>query len=234
MDLGVGSTILAGSLTRQRSLATAPLAGQARALRTLVRHLPLLLLGLGRLLAVRATNYHEVHSEYGTHWNFFFTLGLVSLLMAWFAPRSALGCACAASTLLAVHQWLLLSGLTELVHEAPRATLVLANKEGLVSLLGYLALALAASACAPLVPEAPPMAKGAGFTTHELTRRVAPLLLVDIGLWLASGMSDAWVEPTSRRLCNAAYVLWVLAQGLLALALAALRELLVDQAGDGE
>ena len=232
MDLGVGSVIMAGALTRRQSHPTR--SPRTAMMRILTRQCPLLLLGVGRLLAVRATSYHEVHSEYGTHWNFFFTLALVSAALPWIEPRSAGGCAAAASALLCVHQWLLLKGLSELVRDAPRVSFVLANKEGLVSLTGYLALALAAAACAPLVPRAP-MAegRGRGVSASEVVRCMTPLLLVDMGLWLASAAADTWLEPTSRRLCNAAYVLWVLAQGLLALACASFRELLFDHGGDG-
>ena len=41
--------------------------------------IPLFVLGLMRLASVKATDYQEHVSEYGTHWNFFFTLLVVKV-----------------------------------------------------------------------------------------------------------------------------------------------------------
>lgn len=251
MDLGTGAAVFASGLSA-RPIRAFPSDGRVHVRHALPRHLPLLVLGALRLLAVRAVSYHEAVSEYGTHWNFFFTLGLVRILSPWLAsacgssPRcSALG----ACTLLAVHQASLLCGLTGWVRHAPRETLLAANKEGLVSLAGYLVLALAGRACAPLLPRftahstrgahgahGAHSSRGAhgahgehcleGVSAREAARCAALLAFVDVGLWFAAGTADAWIEPTSRRLCNAAYVLWVVALGLLVLLLAWAREVL--------
>ena len=44
------------------------------------RNLPLFMLGFFRLALVKYFGYHEHVSEYGIHWNFFFTLGLLPVL----------------------------------------------------------------------------------------------------------------------------------------------------------
>lgn len=51
-------------------------AGAARAA------VPLLVLGLARAVSVKATAYAEHVSEYGVHWNYFFTLAVVSMATA--------------------------------------------------------------------------------------------------------------------------------------------------------
>ena len=233
MDLGVGAVVLVGALSRRRpqrcdrgesppssssstttSTASSGRAALATAARALVRHLPLVGLGVGRLVAVRATAYHEVHSEYGVHWNFFFTLALVAagggLVEAVRAP--ALGDAARGACVLAAHQAALaLGGAAWVVGEGPRATLLAANREGLVSLPGYLALSLLGGALRTALAPKPSLREW-----RAAVRRLAGL---DAVLWAAAAAADAALQPTSRRLCNAAYVLWVLAQVTLVLCL---------------
>jgi phosphatidylinositol glycan class W len=43
---------------------------------------PLAVLGAGRAISVKATAYAEHVSEYGVHWNYFFTLAAVSMATA--------------------------------------------------------------------------------------------------------------------------------------------------------
>ena len=44
--------------------------------------IPLVVLGCARLLATRGVQYQEHVSEYGVHWNFFFTLAVVKVTNA--------------------------------------------------------------------------------------------------------------------------------------------------------
>jgi len=47
--------------------------------KSLKSSLPLIVIGLARVVAVKALNYQEVVTEYGLHWNFFFTLVAVKV-----------------------------------------------------------------------------------------------------------------------------------------------------------
>lgn len=240
MDLGVGAFVLMGTLTRHRagqstseshSPTSTPRASPL-VWRVLSRHGPLLALGVGRLAAVRAVDYHSSHSEYGVHWNFFFTLSGVAVAESLLVPSvddPADTCATAkkASTfgrrrrhpwkgsvlgalILMAHQWALsYGGLSEFVLHAPRTSFVSANKEGLGSLPGFLGIALMGSAFRDLLRP-----RGSLEAWRAALRQLAAL---DVGLWALALAADALVQPASRRLCNLAYALWVLAQVLLAL-----------------
>jgi len=48
-------------------------------LKSIKQAAPLLILGLLRVLTVKTADYHEHVSEYGVHWNFFFTLAVVQV-----------------------------------------------------------------------------------------------------------------------------------------------------------
>lgn len=123
MDAGVGLFALNSGITA--GVHDAGAAGLRHALRTAATTA---LLGAARLAAVKLSGYPEHAGEYGTHWNFFFTLaavGLVVALAAWPlrraaaalarpaaapATRAALRQAAAAgagAALVVLHQWLL-------------------------------------------------------------------------------------------------------------------------------
>ena len=50
--------------------------------KTIIQSIPLLILGVIRLLTNKSLEYQEHVSEYGIHWNFFFTLSIVNMLSA--------------------------------------------------------------------------------------------------------------------------------------------------------
>ncbi|KNZ57310.1 hypothetical protein VP01_218g8 [Puccinia sorghi] len=104
-------------------------------------------LGLVRILFVKGVDYPEHVTEYGVHWNFFFTLSILPMTGV-FARRLYEACGvnlAMIGVLLAVgtfHQAVLsFGGVQEYVLSgAPRTTLVSANREGLASLPGERAL----------------------------------------------------------------------------------------------
>lgn len=167
MDGGVGSFIISHAITSiharggggggvggkgaQGAPASASASPSARGMaaqlwRILRSILPLLVLGVLRLFTIRAVHYQEHVSEYGVHWNFFFTLAAVALLSAALsraihartAARFGLGLLVAFQTALSA------TGLTSYIMHAPRVSLFSANKEGVLSSVGYFSLYLVA------------------------------------------------------------------------------------------
>lgn len=103
-------------------------------------------------MATEAVGYQQHVGEYGTHWNFFLTLALTTQPVAALLARNPLqshndsSLLAAGLLVAAMHEGMLCAGGLALVMQNPRgpgwASL---NKEGLLSLPGYLALALVAA-----------------------------------------------------------------------------------------
>ena len=184
--------------------------------------------GVGRLLVTAGADYQHHASEYGLHWNFFFTLAvlrLLGMLLPW-ATRSGVLAAAAGSGLLMTHHWFMsVQQIIDLVHHELRGSdLLSANKEGLFSLLGYWALQLLATAAGHaayrLAGAALPRPASSG-SLLSIRVKVAPAgrATLRLLLKLAAGTAALWgaywwaagEQPVSRRACNAAYVLWMLA-----------------------
>lgn len=82
MDVGVGLFLMAHGVTspeaRETTSAKQRSVGFLHLVGVTLRHvLPLLVLGSMRLLSVKSTGYQEHVTEYGVHWNFFFTIAAV-------------------------------------------------------------------------------------------------------------------------------------------------------------
>ncbi|KAF0540860.1 GPI-anchored wall transfer protein 1 [Gigaspora margarita] len=85
MDLGVGSFVFSSGIVAARPFLKKPenrfkpFKGQL--LRAVRQALPILILGFIRLMMVKGVDYQEHASEYGIHWNFFFTLGFLPIFV---------------------------------------------------------------------------------------------------------------------------------------------------------
>ena len=140
MDLGVGSFVFSnGIISYRRFKKSSQLSRLARIRESLRSTLILLVLGLIRLFSVKATNYQEHVTEYGVHWNFFFTLSLLPLVSIAFdflsmKLRFALGLIGAL-----VYEYYLMSSPTFLDYllNAERTDFISANREGIFSFVGY-------------------------------------------------------------------------------------------------
>ncbi len=224
MDMGVGSFVYSAGIVASRPLLKERADGRGtplgtRLMRSIRHSLPLLALGVVRLLSVKGLDYAEHVTEYGVHWNFFFTLGFLPPFVALF--QSALKVVpsyAGLAILLGVAYQVVLdsTSLKAYILIGPRTDLLSMNREGIFSFWGYLAIFLAGQDTGMVVlPRSlnPRGALGGGSSK----RTTLPLTL---GMW-----SVAWIAlyflctdytygagvTVSRRLANLPYILWVVA-----------------------
>ena len=79
MDVGVGAFVVSNAIVSAEARDVYTRGGPFTSVvfRSVKSSLPLLVLGVARLMSVKSTGYQEHISEYGIHWNFFFTLFIV-------------------------------------------------------------------------------------------------------------------------------------------------------------
>ena len=108
------------------------------------KHYLVLVLGLGRMIALKVFNYHENVSEYGVHWNFFvtlFSIWQISDFLHRFLSRKFLPWF--AITVLLLYQFTLSkTTMTDFIFAASRKNFFYANREGFLSLFGYVPMYL--------------------------------------------------------------------------------------------
>lgn len=153
MDLGVGSFVFAAGVVAARQQLKEDFAQVKKSIgtrmKTALRHsFPLAVLGFIRLATVKGLDYTEHESEYGVHWNFFFTLSLLSPVFAllqpilrWLPSYSAIAFGIAVS-------YEILLYMTPLKHyiilsERIPGDFLSQNREGVYSFIGYFAIFMA-------------------------------------------------------------------------------------------
>ncbi|GFH48124.1 hypothetical protein CTEN210_04600 [Chaetoceros tenuissimus] len=165
MDIGAGSFALSGgfvswyarrSMTKKEAERPKLQTEMKRFRKVIMRSIPLIIMGFLRLLTTKGLDYQEHVSEYGVHWNFFFTLTATGLLSTFF--RGILGFRSPAVwiTLGILYQtYLTFYGGQDYIENAPRycenhndsalamkaliiCNLFAANREGILGSIGYL------------------------------------------------------------------------------------------------
>ncbi|KAM7536693.1 hypothetical protein Aperf_G00000086348 [Anoplocephala perfoliata] len=166
MDIGVGMIAVAIGVSNVTFLDIVQTKSRKKRLGILTRAtIPCLIIGLIRMVTVKSLGYPEHETEYGIHWNFFFTLAFIRFggiltayilsgrndfdsMTAYFALCGALAC---------IQQWIVLPianrVFPRLAHPGNSAFgalrkgnfewlgwVIQANAEGIVSLPGYLSL----------------------------------------------------------------------------------------------
>ncbi|KAJ4422745.1 Glucosaminyl phosphatidylinositol (GlcN-PI) nositol acylation protein [Gnomoniopsis sp. IMI 355080] len=231
MDVGVGAFVFSAGLVGARPVLKerAAHAGGSRAMASTlpgrlgrsVRHaLPLFALGVVRLLSVKGLDYAEHVTEYGVHWNFFFTMGLLPPFVALFqsALKFVPSYAALALILGVAYQVVLEStGLKAYILTAPRVDLLSQNREGICSFVGYLAIFLAGQDTGMYVL---PRNINSRSSASGATQRTTLLMTLAVwsGIWsalyfLATNYHYGAGLLVSRRLANLPYILGVAALG---------------------
>eukprot|EP00429_Kryptoperidinium_foliaceum_P032138 CAMPEP_0176137188 /NCGR_PEP_ID=MMETSP0120_2-20121206/69639_1 /TAXON_ID=160619 /ORGANISM="Kryptoperidinium foliaceum, Strain CCMP 1326" /LENGTH=95 /DNA_ID=CAMNT_0017473011 /DNA_START=1 /DNA_END=285 /DNA_ORIENTATION=+ len=87
--------------------------------KTVIHTLPLVIIGIIRIITNQELEYQEHVTEYGVHWNFFFTLGVLALIPLWITHRKPTWILPA--VLLGLYQVALSTrGVQEFIENAPR------------------------------------------------------------------------------------------------------------------
>jgi phosphatidylinositol glycan class W len=220
MDMGVGSFVFTNGVVSVRSSLKSKggqLPSLSKRLIASMRHaLPLLVLGVVRLVSVKGLDYAEHVTEYGVHWNFFFTLGFLPPFVALFQSAftlvpsyAVLSCVLAAAYELALDK----TRLGAFIIIAPRTNLFSQNREGIFSFFGYLAIFLAGQSLGSVaLPRQQPLSKNVS-AAKRLRQSILGKLVVTALLWtILFHFSISYYGlglGVSRRLANLPYFLWV-------------------------
>lgn len=245
MDLGVGLFVFSGGVVSARALLQTPTGATSRPalhqrlLGSLRHSVPLLVLGLVRLYSVKGLDYAEHVTEYGVHWNFFFTLALLppfveltdSLTRHLFKSYDLL----AISIAIAYEVTLNSTDLLSYILISPRGPSLLSkNREGVFSFAGYLAIFLSGRSTGlrvlPFQTPPPKGSKGVQGAAYARRERVQVMKNLGVQLIIYSVMFVFCVSyytgnlQVSRRLANAPYVFLVAAYNNFQILLFALIE----------
>ncbi|XP_042485665.1 S-locus-specific glycoprotein S13-like [Macadamia integrifolia] len=157
----------------------------------------------------------HVHiGEYGVHWNFFFTLAAVSIL-TFMANIQTQNCGTLGSSILLGYQTCLLYGLNEYLLSSRRGKDIISqNKEGIFSIFGYWGLYLVGIQLGNYL-----FFGNDSTSMRNIQWARKRVWILTFLFWFLTIILDKHVEKVSRRMCNLAYVTFVLAQNFQVLGL---------------
>lgn len=169
------------------------------------------ILGFLRLISGSLSSYHVSDIEYGSHWNFFFTFGMVRLLSPTTRTKHVRPIFVALSLLAAYHCSLKFGLETWILSQAPRNNLLSANREGIFSLLGYVALDYAAVELVDYMKRPKTVFKDWLHLSVILTS-------LAVAGWISLPLCQAILGYPSRRLANASFCFWMMTYNVTLLA----------------
>ncbi|XP_075051699.1 glucosaminyl-phosphatidylinositol-acyltransferase PIGW [Mixophyes fleayi] len=229
MDIGVGCFIFANAIVSPEARSQGEMTSKSyRVKKQLMSVWPLVFLGFGRLLSVKAIEYHEHLSEYGIHWNFFFTLAIVrvlsSVLFTLIPPQKIW---IVAATIIAIYQLILeMTNLKRFVLHGSdgkdtRAGFLNANREGIFSAIGYVAIYMVGIQVGLYIQKK-------RMSVKEWIAPIYMLAIISFLFFIGGTMFQTYVEPISRRMANLPFCMWIVGQCMAWLCLILLCDLVLD------
>mmetsp|Transcript_19467 Transcript_19467/g.28679 ORF Transcript_19467/g.28679 Transcript_19467/m.28679 type:complete len:490 (+) Transcript_19467:121-1590(+) len=233
MDLGAGSFCVSGGFVscyarrrgEESKKESEKVKGKPQLHKVLIKSIPLLVMGFIRLATTKGLEYQEHVSEYGVHWNFFFTLAFVGILST--LIRSTLNMCNPFATwipMIFCYQVLLSHSLQNFIESAPRAVLngstsmnfLYANREGILGCTGYLILHLASEDIAHYC-----LWGNNSFIARQREQLQGRRLFLAACLsWtLLGALTNILNVQVSRRSCNISFILWTISHNMTILSL---------------
>lgn len=211
MDFGVGAYVMANALVcpeaRGKNIQGSKIS---HVLKQAVSVWPLVLLGFVRLASVKSSGYHEHVTEYGVHWNFFFTLAIVRVVASALLALFPVNCSGFLALIICGTYQVILETTdlkSFLIHNTERSGFLLANREGVFSVVGYIAIYMAGVHVGCYLMQSRNLVK-------DWIRVIRNLLLTSFGLFLVLYVCQKNIEPVSRRMANLPFCIWTVAQAL--------------------
>lgn len=225
MDLGVGAFVFANGLVcpeaRWKNVSGSKMS---HLMKQLISVWPLFALGLARMVSVKMSDYQEHVTEYGVHWNFFFTLAIVRVVASSLLVIIPVNYSWVFGLMISIFYQFTLetSGLKAfLMHNNDRdKDLIHANKEGIFSVMGYVAIYMSGVQVGLHVMQ-PQSA------VSEWLRSLSKFLIGSSVLYGSLYLCQEFIEPVSRRMANLPFCLWSVAQSLLIMFLIGIADLVL-------
>lgn len=158
----------------------------------------LVVLGVGRYVSVKQLDYQEHVTEYGVHWNFFFTIAVckvLSSIVLYYSDHASLLCVLC----LVFHEFTLYIGLQDWVFGvSPRNSIISANREGISSCLGYVSIYIFGVVVKNIL-------LNKNVTKYETQMK---LIFGTVLMWSLTYLVHI-IRPASRTLANAGYCIYI-------------------------
>ncbi|KAM5274557.1 phosphatidylinositol-glycan biosynthesis class W protein [Ctenodactylus gundi] len=228
MDFGVGGFVFGTAMVSPEVRRNYMEKSSFHLLKSLYSVWPLVFLGIGRLIIIKSIGYQEHLTEYGVHWNFFFTLIVVKLVTTMLLVIFPVNKSWIVAISITVLYQLTLdcTPLKKLIlygtdGSGTRVGLLNANREGIISTLGYVAIHMAGVQTGLCVLK---------NRTHikDWIKVACCLLLVSFSLFISLYVVQVNIEAVSRRMANLAFCMWIVASSLILLSCLLLTDIVLS------